>query len=44
MGLDTNAHPFDRTLLREAAEYALRHNMGYLEAAEVYSGPLGWLN
>ena len=30
--------------IREAAEYAARHKMGYLEAAEVYSGPLGWMN
>jgi hypothetical protein len=28
----------------EPARYALKHGYGYLEAAEVYSGPLGMMN
>jgi hypothetical protein len=28
----------------EPATYALKKGFGYLEAAEIYSGPLGWAN
>jgi len=30
--------------VREAAEYAVQNGMGYLEAAEVYSGVMGMMN
>lgn len=34
----------DHTKVIEPATYALRNGYGYLEAAEIYSAPLGWAN
>ena len=34
----------DYIKILEPATYALRNGFGYLEAAEIYSGPLGWAN
>ncbi len=34
----------DHTKILEPATYALRNGYGYLEAAEIYSAPLGWAN
>lgn len=34
----------DYIKILEPATYALKNGYGYLEAAEIYSGPLGWAN
>lgn len=34
----------DYIKILEPATYALKNGFGYLEAAEIYSGPLGWAN
>jgi hypothetical protein len=34
----------DYIKILEPATYALKKGFGYLEAAEIYSGPLGWAN
>ena len=39
---DEMAADFNKIL--EPATYALRHGYGFIEAAEVYSGILGWMN
>ena len=39
---DMLAADFNKIL--EPATYALRHGYGFIEAAEVHSGILGWMN
>lgn len=41
---DIDAMASDHTKILEPAAYALRNGYGYLEAAEIYSAPLGWAN
>ncbi|MFM9862493.1 MAG: hypothetical protein ACKVRO_02700 [Micropepsaceae bacterium] len=41
---DIDEMAYDHTKILEPATYALRNGYGYLEAAEIYSAPLGWAN
>jgi hypothetical protein len=42
--LDLEQLATDFTKILEPANYALRRGYGFIEAAEVYSGILGWMN